>query len=175
MKTGYIRASGYNLVTTAKRDGHRLVGVIFGGNTARTRDRHMQTLLNRTYAKLRAERAGSHTNKKKFLNKSRKMGPKVKDGTKMKGSVWGIQVGAFYTRKPAVAIAKILFDKHPKLLGRGQIAIMPLHKTISRTLYRARILGISMRSAYRACRILKKRRQPCMPLRLPGNIEIASR
>jgi len=175
MKTGYIRASGYNLITTAKQDGHRLVGVIFGGNTARSRDRHMKTLLNRAYAKLRAERMRIRANKNRYSNKKQKINPKVIDGTKAKKSVWGIQIGAFYTRKPAVTVAKDLFRKHPKLLGDGQIAIMPLQKTKSRTLYRARILGISMRSAYRACRILKKRRQPCMPLRLPGNIEIASR
>ena len=30
MKTGYIRASGYNLITTARKDGKRLIGVIFG-------------------------------------------------------------------------------------------------------------------------------------------------
>ena len=31
MKTGYIRASGFNLVTTATRNGTTLVGVVFGG------------------------------------------------------------------------------------------------------------------------------------------------
>jgi len=34
MKTGYIRASGFNLVAAAKRGGRRLVGVVFGGDTA---------------------------------------------------------------------------------------------------------------------------------------------
>ena len=34
-KTGYIRASGYNLITTAKQNGHRLIGVVFGGNSLR--------------------------------------------------------------------------------------------------------------------------------------------
>ena len=31
IKTGYIRASGFNLATSAVRDGHRLVGVVLGG------------------------------------------------------------------------------------------------------------------------------------------------
>lgn len=50
IKTGYIRASGFNLVASAKRGNHRLVGVIFGGRTAKSRDKHMATLLDRSFA-----------------------------------------------------------------------------------------------------------------------------
>ena len=31
LKTGYTRASGYNLATSAERNGHRLIGVVLGG------------------------------------------------------------------------------------------------------------------------------------------------
>ncbi|MGB2304784.1 MAG: D-alanyl-D-alanine carboxypeptidase family protein, partial [Candidatus Puniceispirillales bacterium] len=37
IKTGYIRASGFNLVATVERRGIRLVGVVFGGRTGRSR------------------------------------------------------------------------------------------------------------------------------------------
>lgn len=50
MKTGYIRASGFNLVTSASRNGRRLIGVVFGGNTAAQRDRHMAGLLDKSFA-----------------------------------------------------------------------------------------------------------------------------
>jgi len=49
IKTGYIRASGYNLVTSAKRDGKRLVGVVMGGTTGRARDRYMINMLGRAF------------------------------------------------------------------------------------------------------------------------------
>ncbi|HET7104754.1 MAG TPA: D-alanyl-D-alanine carboxypeptidase family protein, partial [Terracidiphilus sp.] len=39
LKTGFIRASGYNLVTSAVRHQRRLVGVVLGGSTAASRDR----------------------------------------------------------------------------------------------------------------------------------------
>ena len=176
MKTGYIRASGYNLITTAKRDGHRLVGVIFGGNTARARDRHMKNLLNRAYAKVQTEKLLDISNKTKRANKnSGALAPRGKKTDTSTKSIWGIQIGAFYTRKPAMKLAKSLFRKHANLLNDGQISIMPLRKSRNRTLYRARILGIGMRTAYRACRILKRQRQACMPLRLPKTIQIASR
>jgi D-alanyl-D-alanine carboxypeptidase len=176
MKTGYIRASGFNLITTTKRNGHRLVGVIFGGNTARARDRHMKNLLNRAYAKVQTEKLLDISNKTKRANEnSRALAPRGGKTDPSTKSIWGIQIGAFYTRKPAMKLAKSLFRKHANLLNDGQISIMPIRKSRNRTLYRARILGIGMRTAYRACRILKRQQQACMPLRLPKTIQIASR
>jgi D-alanyl-D-alanine carboxypeptidase len=45
IKTGYTRTSGYNLVTSAKRDGREIVAVVIGGETARWRDRRMESLV----------------------------------------------------------------------------------------------------------------------------------
>jgi D-alanyl-D-alanine carboxypeptidase len=50
MKTGYIRASGFNLVAAAKRGNRRLIGVVFGGQTASQRDRQMAQLLDKGFA-----------------------------------------------------------------------------------------------------------------------------
>lgn len=50
IKTGYINASGFNLVASAERDGRRLIGVIFGGRTARSRDLEMRALLDHGFA-----------------------------------------------------------------------------------------------------------------------------
>lgn len=52
IKTGYIRASGFNLVTSAKKDGHTLVGVVLGGNTWRARDDKMIALLDQNFTRL---------------------------------------------------------------------------------------------------------------------------
>ncbi len=52
MKTGYIRASGFNLVTTASRNGYDVVAVVMGGRTSKRRDRHMVDILNRSFNKL---------------------------------------------------------------------------------------------------------------------------
>ena len=52
IKTGYIRASGFNLAASAERDNRRLIGVVFGGKTARSRDKHMKSLLERGFAQL---------------------------------------------------------------------------------------------------------------------------
>src|SRR6202521_874757 len=45
IKTGYIRASGFNLVTSMRRGNRHLVGVVLGGRSGSSRDAIMRTLL----------------------------------------------------------------------------------------------------------------------------------
>ena len=45
IKTGYIRASGFNLVTNVRRDGRHVIAVVMGGRTASSRDAHMRELI----------------------------------------------------------------------------------------------------------------------------------
>ncbi len=52
IKTGYIRASGFNLATSAVRGGHRLVGVVLGGLSGGSRDRQMGALLDQGFASI---------------------------------------------------------------------------------------------------------------------------
>ena len=49
IKTGYINASGFNLVASAQRDGRRIIGVVFGGRTSARRNNHMVKLLDRGF------------------------------------------------------------------------------------------------------------------------------
>ncbi len=51
MKTGFIRASGFNVATSAVRDDRRLVSVVMGGFTAASRDTHMADLLDRGFVR----------------------------------------------------------------------------------------------------------------------------
>ena len=52
IKTGYIRASGFNLVASAERDGRRVIAVVFGGKTARSRNAHMSNLLDLGFTRI---------------------------------------------------------------------------------------------------------------------------
>jgi D-alanyl-D-alanine carboxypeptidase len=49
LKTGFIRASGFNVATSAKRGNRRVVGVVMGGQSAASRDQHMAQLLDRCF------------------------------------------------------------------------------------------------------------------------------
>lgn len=52
MKTGYISASGFNLVASAKRNDRRLIGVVFGGRTSKSRNAHMASLLDKGFKRI---------------------------------------------------------------------------------------------------------------------------
>ncbi len=45
IKTGYTRASGYNLVTNVERDGRHIIAVVMGGRTGASRNAHMRDLV----------------------------------------------------------------------------------------------------------------------------------
>jgi D-alanyl-D-alanine carboxypeptidase len=47
IKTGYTRASGFNLATSVAIDGKHLVGVVMGGRTHRERDQRMAALIHK--------------------------------------------------------------------------------------------------------------------------------
>lgn len=53
IKTGYTNASGFNLVSSARRGNRHIVGVVLGGDTAKARDQRMAALLEEYFPKAR--------------------------------------------------------------------------------------------------------------------------
>ncbi|ACT59688.1 D-alanyl-D-alanine carboxypeptidase family protein [Hirschia baltica] len=49
IKTGYTRASGFNLLASAERDGHRVIAVMLGGATSKSRNAHVTDLLEAAF------------------------------------------------------------------------------------------------------------------------------
>lgn len=49
IKTGYIAASGFNLVSSVRRGDKRLVGVVIGGRSGASRDTYMREMLSRYF------------------------------------------------------------------------------------------------------------------------------
>ena len=49
IKTGYTRASGFNLTTSVKRGKKHLIAVVMGGKSARSRNAEMRRLLTRNF------------------------------------------------------------------------------------------------------------------------------
>lgn len=52
LKTGYIRASGFNLASSVERDGRRIVAVVMGGESSAVRDREMRYLIEASFESL---------------------------------------------------------------------------------------------------------------------------
>ncbi len=62
LKTGFIRASGFNVMLAAERSGKRLIAIIMGGPSARARDARARRLLDAAWpaASLRAPEMAAH-------------------------------------------------------------------------------------------------------------------
>lgn len=52
IKTGFTNASGYNLMASAEREGRRVIAVMMGGTTGRSRDQHVADLLDAAFMEI---------------------------------------------------------------------------------------------------------------------------
>jgi len=59
IKTGYTRASGFNLVTNVRTGNRHIIAVVMGGRTGKSRDAHMRQLIARHLPKAKRRRGGS--------------------------------------------------------------------------------------------------------------------
>ena len=186
IKTGYIRASGYNLVASAKRGDRRLIAVVFGGKTSKRRNRHIAQLLDRGFAKpALATRAVPRPRPKPALKPATAPEreataalpvpapvPKPKAAAAPPGrrnaqnGAWSVQVGAFnrydYARRAITKAARAV----PSLQGR-RFRIIARNSKIRRGLkiYEARVLVASRSTAHNSCRALKRRKIDCIVVR----------
>lgn len=194
IKTGYIRASGFNLVASAERNGIRLIGVVFGGKTANRRDRHMQNLLNRSWAQARAkstvvaapipkpEIPGQKIVTTAYIKTPKVSTPKVstpKINVPIPPTVvrpvrtnWGIQIGAFAGYTDAHIAAGNVAQRLSNVPATASLKIQPVNQTAD-TLFRARLMGMDEASARASCEQLLSNGQVCV-LVTPQGHELAS-
>lgn len=199
IKTGFIGASGFNLVASARRDGRRLIGVVFGGETARGRDRHMEELLDAGFGRIdpgmAADARPQFPDPPKAAAASRKAAAKFKGTSRAEVASksasgkpapesrarasegedeWAIQVGAFAEYKLAMATARRALANASGFLEDGFIKVVPLERKGKRPVFRARIVGLSKKQALGACASLGKQRLTCMEMRSKDDVELAS-
>lgn len=171
IKTGYINASGFNLMASAKRDGRRIVGVVFGGNTATSRDNYMATLLDKGFARVKgipdtrsANLVGERD--KAELETLLAAARDINVDEELHGSgdtdpaTWAIQVGAFSDAAPAKRAANSAAKSLGDLAAQAAIDINRT-KQGGATLYRARLTGLTEDEARAACTRLKRAKSAC--------------
>ena len=181
IKTGYIRASGFNLAASARRGPDRLIGVVFGGRSSRSRDDHMIKLLDQGFAKLEARRqaalrAAASAGKVAALAVS-KPPPLAGAGITLAtaaetprevGSAapqlpWALQVGAFRHLASAEKQIERVARALPDALADARIWILRYEEG-GKNLYRARFVGFDESGARRTCGQLKRKGISCLPI-----------
>lgn len=181
IKTGYIRASGFNLVASATRGGRRIIGVVFGGDSPNSRNAIMKRLLNIGFKAINQGEA-MEIAEVEAPRKAAKLVAKAKPSRTTRRSQapvpqnrrWGVQVGAYARYSQAYEAAERALETAPTLLMAGTIKIVPLKKRNGRILHRARIKGISEEQAKKACRYLKQRNTNCMKIKMRNGYRVAA-
>ncbi len=179
IKTGYIRAAGFNLAASAVRDGRRLIGVIMGGSSAHGRDMQMAQLLETSFAgnpisndalRTAAYDDGSNNNldggaappAMAALNPvSRAEAATPKQTAHRNKPVhpdasstgWSIQVGAFTNYDAAQSAGAAALARLPAAKDKIALVLSPVHSD-KQPFYRARIAGFTETEAQKACRTL---------------------
>jgi D-alanyl-D-alanine carboxypeptidase len=159
IKTGFIRASGFNLAASAARDGRRLVAVVFGGATGRERDRHVMALLDRGFAEIGRDvpegmLVARRDSGRSLVSSARAAAilppPRaVRDRARPRRD-WAVQVGAFASRAAATTAAR-------RAATRGGRAAVD--RARGSRLWRARVEGLTPAAARSTCR---GARGPCL-------------
>jgi D-alanyl-D-alanine carboxypeptidase len=198
IKTGYIRASGFNVVASAVRDGERLIAVVFGGKTPRSRDRHAAKLLDRGFTRLAAlgpEKIPPPPQPKPAIAATASGGtsstqvadaaaaapatPEAEPPAPDMGSaekavaerIWGVQVGAFYRYDPAKRRAIEAAQKAPDLLGAARVRVTHFKGRRGR-IYRSRLVGLEEARARAACRRLVEVEIDCLVVRVGAKVAL---
>ena len=167
MKTGYIRASGYNLATAVQRNGKRVIVVVLGSESAQSRDRRVVALAERSLprAQAKAESTLSAAQRKRaaaWLNRpasslTAKSGQA--DGTQN----WKIQVGAFAVSNHALSQLKRVRRVLGTHLEMAKESTEPIEKNGKR-IYRARFANLSEPQAFELCDKLRDVTPNCLAI-----------
>jgi D-alanyl-D-alanine carboxypeptidase len=178
IKTGYIRASGFNLVASAERDGVRLIGVVFGGKTGQSRDAHMASLLNRSWPKAKSNSTVAALPVPKPGLPGQKAPasipkPQLALAQPTTDIRWGVQIGAFRGQNKARSAAGFTAKRLQELPATAIVQVTPLHGE-RETLYRARIVGMDRKIASNMCRELRRSGSPCVMVTPSGDLQIAN-
>ena len=185
IKTGYTNASGFNLVASVERNGQRIIGVVFGGKKARSRDKHMVTLLNKYFKtslskplvriakpselpKIRPKIVMAEKNIKNFKIPHKTTNNIIPNNVE---EDWFIQIGAFKNRLNAHKAARNARNIVPEQLGNLPASLSKITKSSTNNnlqyLWRVRFVELAENQARSVCAELWTSGLSCIPL--PSN------
>ena len=172
MKTGFTNAAGFNIITSAERDGKRVIAVTMGHNTAKLRDQKVAKLMDMGLTKLAeanhdAVAAGQYlTAENRDISKNNDLTISTEDSTpssevQIASNNWAVQVGAFSNYAKARNYALSVKKEITKQYRNKDINIEP-YQNGSAVIYRSQLTGFAKNEADKLCNRLKKSNKSCI-------------
>lgn len=165
IKTGYTTAAGFNLVSSLRLDNGHLIGVVLGGQSARSRDEQMEALLKQfsTRGEGTAESpmvAGREPIDESLIEQG--------DGGIAVAALppqWRIQVAALPTKKAAEGMLGKA-SRFVRAVDTNVVGKVDASEDGGLALYRVRFDGFaSLRDARGACTVLKRQKFDCIAVK----------
>lgn len=180
LKTGFIRASGFNVATSAKRGNRRVIAVVMGGATAAFRDQQVAQLLDRSFAREATTQLASISDTREIpvvtqriststpaSSQKNTLVPAVTPETVQAKNIgsqkvavhnksWEVQIGSYLAHERAQAQAQAATRWIP-----GAVVITEVEIS-KRKLYRARLVGLEENQARNACQSLSRQGMECL-------------
>ena len=159
MKTGYTAAAGYNIVTSAERNGSRVIAVVMGYNSIKERDYRVASLMNQGFQKLGNK--SSHRIFASFDNHTKTI-INIPESAAKTDDVWAIQVGAFsnYAKARHYAL-DIQSQLKPDYASKTQVNVEPFSQGYS-VIYRSQLVGLAKNEADKSCYQLQRDKKSCI-------------
>lgn len=157
LKTGFTNDAGYNLVTTAERDGRRLIGVILGERSRSRRKVRMAKLLDEAFAQDNTDQMPLTVDS---LVDSVDQDPDVCIGEIDSASGWSLFIGVRKHKREARNLTWEAIREHRETLGRARPLLIPFLRGSLQ--YRACITGLQRENAIAACKRMRKRDKYCI-------------
>ena len=157
-KTGYINASGYNLMVSAIRNNRRQIAIIFGGSSGKSRNAHMRDLIDRGFEvmgvlpnpvfaapQVAAKPATKTANGPRIVLADTSAPTTVLRGASMRKAPqpWAIQVRNLPSEPSAHAVAVRFAQNSQAAITSGFLRGRPV--------FHARLSGLSAGKAKQAC------------------------
>lgn len=178
MKTGFIASAGFNIVTSAQRDGERVIAVTMGHNTQEERDRTAARLMEQGFDKLAANHAPEATTTYvKFESKDFSLDTLMEQDNEPKAetpqdpeALWAVQIGAFSNYAKARVYAQKIRRRFEELSSRN-VKVEPA-ETNSIIVYRSKLVGLNKNDAHEICKDLQKENKSCMVIPTSTNPQL---
>lgn len=204
MKTGYTAASGYNIITSAKRSGKRVIAVTMGHNSVGERDKKVSRMMDKGLThmqkgeinvamltnEINGKAAAAQTTrlasaqkktpaKTQAVRLAKAQSKPAAKATKIASAAssngrYAVQVGSFSDYQRARNYALTVKNKLAKTYAVHDIKVEKV-QAASKTVYRSKVIGLAKNDANTICRNMKRSNQACLVTADSGALKMAQR